>query len=161
MKNVKFMKNKYQDFKGTHVYIEDFLFKTKKEKINKTIEILKVLSFNIERYEGEILISSKDINIINELHNLKCHYELTGTYKHLFNNIDEKYKVILNNTQINEFVTFVLVNDLTFDGQGYNNNHQILLQIFLNDNEGSHIIFNNDFYEIAKYKQLIKDIFKK
>lgn len=75
-----------------------------------------------------------------------------GTYKHLFNNIDERYNIIFNNEQVIEFIDFVIKNDLTFGGKGYNSNNQILLAFTINDNDGSYITFNDEYYEKDKYK---------
>ena len=150
MKKVKFIKTRYKTVKGIWIFLDDSLFKTENDKISKTIEILKIFSSNMKRYAGDVFIIKKNKNIINKLHNLKKHYELIGTYKHLFNNIEEKNKMIFNNEQITEFVHFIIINDLTFSGKGDNSNNQILLEIAMNDHEGSYIFFNNEFYELDK-----------
>lgn len=157
MRKVKFVKTKY----GVCVCLDDSLFKNASEQIIKIIKMLSLFSNNIERYEGTIFINVKDRAIVDDLYNINCSFELISTIKDLLNrDKEEKYKIIFKNDQIEQIIYFLLKNNLTFDGNGYKNNDEILLDIVINDHDGSYITFNDKTYKKENYKQLINNIFK-
>lgn len=57
-------------------------------------------------------------------------------------------------------ITFFLKNDLTFEGNGYKNDDEFLLEMVINDHDGSYITFNDKIFIKENYKQLISNIFK-
>lgn len=157
MRKVKFVKTKY----GVCVCLDNSLFKNASEQIIKIIKMLSLFSNNIERYEGTIFINVKDRAIVDDLYNINCSFELISTIKDLLNrDKEEKYKIIFKNDQIEQIIYFLLKNNLTFDGNGYKNNDEILLDIVINDHDGSYITFNDKTYKKENYKQLINNIFK-
>lgn len=157
MRKVKIVKTKY----GVCVCLDNSLFKNESEQIIKIIKMLSLFSNNIERYEGTIFINVKDRAIVDDLYNINCSFELISTIKDLLNrDKEEKYKIIFKNDQIEQIIYFLLKNNLTFDGNGYNNNDEILLGIVINDHDGSYITFNDKTYKKENYKQLINNIFK-
>ena len=155
MKKVKFVQTKKYDICAC---LDNSLFEDKSDKVTKIIKILELFSNNVKKYEGFVFMNANDKSTIDDLHNLKCSFEFIYTTKYLFNNREEKYKVIFNNEQITEIINFLLKNDLTFDGNGYINNNEIVLSIVVNDHDGSYITFNDQNYEKEKYKQLINNI---
>lgn len=94
------------------------------------------------------------------MHNLNCSFELICTTKDLFKRDKEEYKVTFKNEQIEQMVSFILKNDLTFEGNGYKNDDEFLLGIVINDYDGSYITFNDKIFVKENYKQLINNIFK-
>lgn len=157
MRKVKFVKTKY----GVCVCLDNSLFKNESEQIIKTIKMLELFSDNIERYEGTIFVNVNDKSIVADLYNFNCSFELISTTKDLLNRDKEKkYKVTFKNDQIEQIIYFLLKNNLTFDGNGYKNNDEILLDIVINDHDGSYIIFNDKIYNKENYKQLMNNILK-
>ena len=157
MRKVKFVKTKY----GNCVCLDNSLFKNESEQIIKIIKIFLLFSNTIERYEGTIFINVKDRAIVDDLHNISCSFELISTTKDLLNSDkEEKYKIILKNDQMEQMICFLLKNNLTFNGNGYKNNDEILLDIVINDHDGSYITFNDKTYKKENYKQLINNLFK-
>ena len=59
-----------------------------------------------------------------------------------------------------QMICFLLKNNLTFNGNGYKNNDEILLDIVINDHDGSYITISDKVFEKENYKQLIINIFK-
>jgi|GEM_PF-4433917 hypothetical protein len=157
MRKVKFVKTKY----GVCVCLDNSLFKNESEQIIKTIKMLELFSDNIERYEGTIFVNVNDKSIVADLYNFNCSFELISTTKDLLNRDKEKkYKVTFKNDQIEQIIYFLLKNNLTFDGNGYKNNDEILLDIVINDHDGSYIIFNDKIYNKENYKQSMNNILK-
>lgn len=157
MRKIKFVKTKY----GVCVCLDNSLFKNESEQIIKIIKIFKLFSDDIARYEGTIFINVKDNSIFDDLYNMNCSFELISTIKDLLNREKEKkYKIIYKNCQMEQIIYFLLKNNLTFDGNGYKNNDEILLNIVINDHDGSYITFNDKTYKKENYKQLISNIFK-
>lgn len=157
MRKVKFVKTKY----GVCVCLDNSLFKNESEQIIKTIKMLELFTDNIERYEGTIFVNVNDKSIVADLYNFNCSFELISTTKDLLNRDKEKkYKVTFKNDQIEQIIYFLLKNNLTFDGNGYKNNDEILLDIVINDHDGSYIIFNDKIYNKENYKQLMNNILK-
>lgn len=157
MRKVKFVKTKY----GVCACLDKSLFKNESEQITKILKIMDLFSDNIERYEGTIFINVNDISIVDDLCNINCSFELISIIKDILNrDKEEKYKVTFKNDQIGQIINFLFKNNLTFDGNGYKNNDEILLGIVVNDHDGSYITFNDKIFIKENYKQLINYIFK-
>ncbi len=157
MKKVKFVKTKY----GICVCLDNSLFENESDEITKTKKILELFSNSVKKYEGFVFINANDKSTINDLHNLNCSFEQICTTKYFLNQREEKYKIIFNNEQITEIINFLFKNDLTFDGNGYSVNKEILLSIAINDHDGSCITFNDKIFVKENYTHLINNIFKK
>lgn len=155
MRRVKFVKTKY----GICVCLDNSLFKKESEKIIKTVKLLELFSDNIEGYVGTVFVNANDKSTVIDLHNLNCSLELILTIKDLLNrDKEEKYKIIFKNDQIEQIINFLIKNNITFDGNGYKNNDEFLLNIVINDHDGSYITFNDKIIKKEKYKQLINNI---
>ena len=135
------------------------MFKKESEKIIKTVKLLELFSDNIEGYVGTVFVNVNDKSTVIDLHNLNCSLELILTIKDLLNrDKEEKYKIIFKNDQIEQIINFLIKNNITFDGNGYKNNDEFLLNIVINDHDGSYITFNDKIIKKEKYKQLINNI---
>lgn len=155
MRKVKFVKTKY----GICVCLDNSLFKNESEKIIKTVKVLELFSDNIEGYVGTVFVNVNDNSTMTDLHSLNCSLELILTIKDLLNrDKEEKYEIIFKNDQIEQIISFLIKNDITFDGNGYKNNDEFLLNIVINDHDGSYITFNDKINKKENYKQLINNI---
>lgn len=158
MRKVEFIKTK----DGVFVYLDNSLFKNETEQTIKINKMFKLFSDDIARYEGTIFIGVKDISIIDDLYKMNCSVELISTIKSIILKRDKEkeYKIIFENDQMEQIIYFLLKNDLTFSGNGYKNNGEILLNIVINDHDGSFITFNDKTYKKENYKELINNIIK-
>ena len=154
MKKVKFLKEK----RGVCACLDNSLFDNESKKIRIIIKTLEFFSNKIERFEGFVFVSINDKLIVDDLYRINCSFELICVTKDLLKrDKEEKYKVIFNKEQIAPVVNFILKNDLTFDGYGYNTNNEFLLSFVINDHDGSYITFNDKIFEKEAYQQLIRN----
>ena len=158
MRNIEFIKLKI----GRCVCIDDSLFKSEEIKIKKIVDVLNI--FSIKNLfvrsscfvdEGEDFIDQiTDINV--------CKIETLFTKTRLLSKKKySKFAIDFKGLYFEKVLELVIKNDITFEAECIDETGNIVLQLDINNNDGTCIIFNTNKYNFKEVKEEIFKNFKK
>lgn len=147
-RKVKFIKSNL----GMCIYLDDCLFKNNKNK--KIINVLKL--FSVEKLNIKCICYVENDNIFLE----KLKVILKDSYEVVFKKKQTKIQFNIQGSKLDELITLSIKHEILIDAICYDNN-EIVMQLIVNDNDGSCIIFNTKKYDLEMIKKntllIVKD----